>query len=252
MILILRKLNWKWNRDCRQFGFTKEIRVTENLVLRGVLRIKTFFEKIRKPRKNVSLNRQIAVTLGIIIFGFFLGVLQKWLDDTGASSLPLVLQQLDIGNYFGRLAIWVLLGTIISVYSESPLRAAINTFSFFISMLAGYYLYCNYVLGFLPRTYMMMWILISFLSFFMAYICWYAKGEGIVAIVLSSIIMGVLLAQAFNLNMTQGFYMYHFLEVVTWIIGVILLRKKPKEYAISIGLSVLIAFVYQLTLPHWG
>lgn len=99
---------------------------------------------------------------------------------------------------------------------------------------------------------MMMWILISFVSFFMAYICWYAKGEGIVAIVLSSIIMGVLLAQAFNLNITQGFYMYHFLEVVTWIIGVILLRRKPKEYTVTIGLSVLIAFVYQLTLPHWG
>ncbi len=218
----------------------------------GVFRIKTFFEKIRKAKKNVSLNRQIAITSGIILLGFSLGVLQKWIDGTGVSSLPLILQQLDIGNYFGRLAIWILLATIISVYSESPLRAAINTFFFFISMLAGYYLYCKYILGFLPRTYMMMWIVIAFVSFFMAYICWYAKGEGIIAIVISSIIMGVLLAQAFNLNITQGFYMYHFLEVVTWIIGVILLRRKPKEYAVTIGLSVLIAFVYQLTLPHWG
>ena len=217
-----------------------------------VTKIKAYFEQIRKPSKSVSFNGQIVITLGVILLGFLLGVLQKWIDGTGGSSLPLILQQLDIGNYFGRLAIWILLGTIISVYSESPLRAAINTFFFFISMLAGYYLYCNYILGFLPRTYMMMWILISFVSFFMAYICWYAKGEGIVAIVLSSIIMGVLLAQAFNLNITQGFYMYHFLEVVTWIIGVILLRRKSKEYAVAIGLSVLIAFVYQLTLPHWG
>ena len=64
--------------------------------------------------------------------------------------------------------------------------------------------------------------------------------------------MGVLLAQAFTLNITQGFYMYHFLEVITWLIGVILLRRKPKEYAIEIGLSVVVAFIYQLVMPHWG
>lgn len=217
-----------------------------------VLRIKAFIEKIRKPRKNVPLKRQVAITLGIILLGFVLGVLQKWMDGTGSSAVPTILQQLDIGNYFGRLAIWILLATIISVYSESPLRAAINTFFFFISMLAGYYLYCNYILGFLPRTYMMMWIVIAFASFFFAYVCWYAKGEGIIAIFISSIITGVLLAQAFNLNITQGFYVYHYLEVLTWIIGVLLLRRKTKEYAIEIGLSIMVAFVYQVVMPHWG
>lgn len=214
--------------------------------------MKSFLEKIRKPRTDIPLNKQIAETIGIILFGLVLGVLQKWIDGTAANALPVVMQQLDIGNYFGRLAIWILLVTIISVYAKSPLRAAINTFFFFISMLAGYYLYCNYILGFLPKTYMMIWIVISFATFFMAYVCWYAKGKGIIAIFISSMIMGVLLAQAFNLNIIQGFYMYHFLEVLTWIIGVILLRRKLKEYAIEIGLSIVIAFVYQLVMPHWG
>ena len=216
------------------------------------MKIKAFFDQIRKPSKNVLLNRQIVITLGIILLGFFVGVLQKWIDGTGSSIFQMILQQLDNGNYFGRLAIWILLATIISVHSESPLRAAINTFFFFISMLAGYYLYCNYILGFLPRTYMMMWIVIAFASFFMSYICWYARGEGNIAIFISSMIIGVLLAQAFNLNFTQGFYMYHFLEVITWLIGVILLRRKPKEYAIEIGVSVVLAFIYQLVMPHWG
>ena len=211
-----------------------------------------YFEQIRKPSKNMSFKRRIAITLGVILLGLLLGVLQKWLDGAGSSILPAILQQLDVGNYFGRLAIWILLGTIISVYSESPLRAAINTFFFFLSMLAGYYLYCNHILGFLPRTYMMMWIVIAFGSFFMAYICWYAKGKGFIAITISSMIIGVLLAQAFNLNVTQGFYVYHSLEVLTWLIGVILLRRKPKEYAIEIGLSVVIAYIYQLVMPHWG
>ena len=217
-----------------------------------VREIRAYFEQIRKPSKIVPFKRQIVITLGVILLGFLLGILQKWIDGTGESNLPVILQQLDIGNYFGRLAIWILLGTIISMYSESPLRAAINTFSFFISMLAGYYLYCNYVLGFLPRTYMMMWMVIAFASFFMAYICWYAKGNGTIAIIISSVIIGILLAQAFNLNITQGFYVYHSLEVLTWLIGVILLRRASKEYAIEIGLSVVIAFIYQLIMPHWG
>ena len=215
-------------------------------------KIKTYFDRIRKSSLNLSFKRQIVITLGVILLGFLLGILQKWVDGTGGSNLPVMLQQLDIGNYFGRLAIWIFLGTLVSVYSESPLRAAINTFMFFISMLAGYYLYCNYVLGFLPRAYMMMWIVISFASFFMAYICWYTIGEGFIAIFISSVIIGVLLAQAFNLNITQGFYMYHSLEVVTWLAGVVLLRRKPKEYAVEIGLSVVIAFIYQLVMPHWG
>ena len=204
--------------------------------------MKSFLEKIRKPRTDIPLNKQIAETIGIILFGLVLGVLQKWIDGTAANALPVVMQQLDIGNYL----------TIISVYAKSPLRAAINTFFFFISMLAGYYLYCNYILGFLPKTYMMIWIVISFATFFMAYVCWYAKGKGIIAIFISSMIMGVLLAQAFHLSITQGFYMYHFLEVLTWIMSVILLRRKPKEYAMEIGLSVVIAFVYQLIMPYWG
>lgn len=200
----------------------------------------------------MPLRSQLAETAGIILFGFALGVLQKWMDGSAVNTFPVIIQQLDIVNYFGRLAIWILLATAISVYARSPLRAAVNTFFFFISMLAGYYLYCNYILGFLPKAYMMIWIVLSFVSFFMAYVCWYAKGEGVVAIFLSSLILGVLLAQAISLNISQGFYVYHIMEVFTWLAGVILLRRKPKEYVVVIGLSVVIAYVYQLMIPHWG
>ena len=212
--------------------------------------MKSFLEKIRTPEKGISLKMQMIVTIGVILFGFALGILQKWMDGSPSNMLPLLMQQLDIGNYFGRLAIWILLATSISVYSKSPLRAAINTFLFFISMLAGYYLYCNYVLGFLPVTYMMIWVVISFLSIFMAYICWYAKGEGAIAIVISSVIIGVLFAQAFSL--TQGFYVYNLMEVITWLIGVLILYRKPKEFILELGLSVMIAFMYQLVIPYWG
>lgn len=213
--------------------------------------MKAFLESVRKPQRGLPLSGLLSTTAGIIFLGFLLGVVQKWLDGTASNHFPEILQQLDFRNYFGRLAIWMLLGTILSVYSPTPLWAAINTLCFFLSMLAGYYLYCNYVLGFLPRRYMQMWIVISFFAFFMAYVCWYAKGKGIVAVFLSSFILGCLLAQAVNLG-RGGVYVYHFLEVLTWLAGVILLRRRPGEFAAEMGLSIVIAIVYQHTLPHWG
>lgn len=213
--------------------------------------MKAFLEKIRMPQRS-DTSKQILATTGFVLFGFALGVFQKWIDGTTSNYLPMIFQQLDISNYFGRLAIWILLGTIISVYSKSPLRASINTFSFFISMLSGYYLFSNFVLGFLPRTYMMIWIVMSFVSFFMTYICWYATGKGPIAIFISSIIIGILLAQAFSLSPSQGFYMYSLMEVITWILGIIILYRKPKEFAVVLGLSIVIAFLFQSVMPYFG
>ena len=213
--------------------------------------MKVFLEKIRIPQKGVT-SKYILATVGFMLFGFALGVFQKWIDGTASNYFPMIFQQLNVVNYFDRLSIWILLGTIISVYSKSPLRASINTFSFLISMLMGYYLYCNYVLDFLPKTYMMIWVVIACVSFFMAYMCWYAKGKGVFANVLSGTIIGVLFAQAFNLNPLQGFYMYDLMEVITWIIGVLILYRKPKEFVLELGISVIVAFIFQLIIPHWG
>ena len=114
----------------------------------------------RKPNKNVSRHIQVILSVLCAVAGTFIGVLQKWLDSGAVNELPVILQKLDIGNYFGRFAIWILLGIAISVYASTPIRASINTFLFVICMVAGYYLYCNYVLGFLPRTYMLVWIVL--------------------------------------------------------------------------------------------
>ena len=116
--------------------------------------MKAFLNKIRTPEKSASLTMQIMTTAAIMLFGFALGVLQKWLDGSPGNLFPQWMEPLDIRNFFGRLALWILLGTCISVYSKTPVRTSINVFAFFISMLAGYYLYCHYVLGFLPRAYM--------------------------------------------------------------------------------------------------
>ena len=212
--------------------------------------VKSFLTRIRKPDKSTPRHIQILVSIGIAMAGFALGVLQKWLDSGAVNELPVILQRIDIGNYFGRFAIWILLGTVISVYARTPVRAAINTFLLFICMVAGYYLYCHYVLGFLPRTYMMVWVIFSLVSPILAFICWYAKGDGIIAVLISACILGVLFSQAFLI--TQGFYVTHLPEVITWLVGVIILIRKPKEIVLELVISLPIAFVYQLFIPYWG
>jgi hypothetical protein len=209
--------------------------------------MKKFLDKIRTPKKTISIRTQIVITLAIMVGGFLLGVFQKWLDESGSSVMPSFFEKLDINNYFGRLAVWILMATIISVYSYKAIRASINTFLFLICMLAGYYLYCNFVCGFFPKSYMMMWVVVAMVAFFLAFICWYAKGKGFVAILISSVILGVLFSMAFNI--TTGFYIKNNMEVVTWIIGVVILLRKPKELAFEMGISLVVAFLYQTFMP---
>ena len=98
--------------------------------------VKSYLTRIRKPDKSTPRHIQILVSMGMAITGIAIGVLQKWLDSRAVNELPVILQKLDIINFFGRFAIWILLGMIISVYVRTPLRAAVNTLLFFICMVA--------------------------------------------------------------------------------------------------------------------
>ncbi len=212
--------------------------------------MRQYLQKIREPNVNTSVRVKILIGIAIIIIGFLLGIFQKWLDGSAFNELPELFQQLDITNFFGRLAIWILLATVIAVYASTPIQASINVFLFFISMLSGYYIYCNFVLGFFPQSYALMWIILSFASLVLAHICWYAKGKGIISIIISAVILGVLFSQAFLI--TQGFQVTYFPEVVTWIVGLIILRREPKEFVIMLGLSLMVAIAYQIFIPYWG
>ena len=212
--------------------------------------MKPFLNKIREPNTDISMKSIILSAIIVILCGFTIGIFQKWLDGRAINELPMILQVLDLTNYFGRLAIWILIASAISIYSERPLLASMNTFLFFISMVASYYIYSHFVLGFLPESYMLMWIIISFLSVIPAFICWYAKGNGIIAIIISAGILGVLFSQAFLI--TQGFFVTHLTEVITWVIALFILRRPLKEFALEFGLSLVVAVIYQLFIPYYG
>lgn len=110
-----------------------------------------FLNDIRNAENPISNNRKLINTIALLFFGIALGTFSKYLDFRQA-ELPSVLMAingvLDIGNFLGRFAIWVLIALCISIYSNSAIRASINVFVFFVGMVASYYLYSNYIAGF--------------------------------------------------------------------------------------------------------
>lgn len=211
-----------------------------------------FLDKIREPQKSITLKTQCIAMAGILLFGICMGVFSKFLD-YWQGELPALLQIIDnafdLHNFLGRFGIWVMIALCISIDSNSPIRAAINVFIFFVGMVASYYLYSNYVAGFFPRSYAMVWAGFTALSPLLAFICWYAKGTGKFAFMLSAIILSVI----FNMTFVYGIGYFHvrsILEIVTLICSIIILRRDHlKNTVIMFALSCCIAIVLNLIFP---
>ncbi|NDO18618.1 hypothetical protein FMM68_02980 [Lachnospiraceae bacterium MD329] len=206
------------------------------------------FHNIRKP-VHISLKRQFVNTFFVLLFGIGMGVFSKFLDCTPSNELPYFMEIIDLSNFFGRIAIWYFLAVVIAVYSKTPLRAAVNVFLFFVGMLAGYYAYTRIFAGFYPdRAYFMLWAGLTVISPVLAFICWYARGRGKIAVVISSVIIAVLFLQAFYFSLTY-FNMSSPLEVLVWIAGIAVLYKSPKRLAAVIVMSIVIAVVFRMISP---
>ena len=212
--------------------------------------VKSFLTRIRKPDKSTPRHIQILVSIGITMAGFALGVLQKWLDSGAVNELPVILQRIDIGNYFGRFAIWIFIGVCISIYSSSAKRAALNVFLFFMGMVSSYYIYCALVAGFFPMNYSLIWFGLTLVSPFLGAVCHLAQNENKIAIGISGIIIGAILSQ--TIFFFQGIRLTHITELIVLIATLFVLRRKPKEFAAEAALSLPVAILIQIVLPYWG
>lgn len=207
-------------------------------------------KKIRKP-VFIPISKKVFYSVSILIAGILFGIISKILDETASNLLPLFLGTLDLRNFFSRMGIWTFLAVLISVYSKTPFRAAINVFLFFTGMVGSYYLYTALVAGFFPKSYMMIWIAMTFISPFMAFICWYAKGNGIISIIISALIFMFITRQAF----VFGFWyldISDILELILWIGTMLVLYQSPKQIN-KVVICGLVAFF--LTSPinlFWG
>lgn len=107
-----------------------------------------FLDHIRRVEKIISVKRQLINTAAVLLLGILLGAFSKFLendlvriifeysDKNSVDISPSFLFECTdlifyIANFLSRFAIWVFLALCISVYSISPIRAAINVFLFF-------------------------------------------------------------------------------------------------------------------------
>lgn len=210
-----------------------------------------FLDKIRTPQKSNSIKKQVIITIGILFFGVCMGWFSKFLDYRQA-ELPALLQVidhiLDFHNFLGGFAPWIVIAVCISVYSHTPIRAAINVFFFFSGFVASYYIYSNFVAGFFPRSYAFIWIAFTIASPFLAFLSWYANGTGLIALILSSGIIAVLLNTAFSYGM---FYIdiRSWLNLLMLLLGIFVLRKSMKETIGMTGIAIAFAIIIEMIIP---
>ncbi|MCI5690885.1 MAG: hypothetical protein MR286_08410 [Clostridiales bacterium] len=212
-----------------------------------------FLQRIRTAGPPTPYLRQCRNTALLLLLGIGLGILAKYLDVVPRNELPDLISALDVGNFLGRFAPWVVFGLGISLASRSPVRAAVNVFVFFVGMVAGYYGYSSLAAGFFPRHYAMIWVAFTLVSPLLAGICWYAKGNGAPALVLSSLLLAVL----FNMTFVYGIGYFEprsFLELLCFLGGVVLLNRTTlKKTLLMAAASVGIALALDQIIPfHFG
>mgnify|MGYP001660961256 FL=1 len=199
------------------------------------------------------MSKKILHSIVVLFFGIVLGTVSKFLDTTPSNELPFIIERLDVRNFLGRFAIWILIAVCISIYSNSSIRAAVNVFTFFLGMVTSYYLYSKFIAGFFPRSYAMIWFGLTAISPLLAFVCWYAKGKSKSSLAISSLIIAVL----FNMTFSYGwiyFGIYSSLELIVFICGLIILRRSTiKETIVTTAIGIIAAMILNMILPfYWG
>ena len=205
----------------------------------------SFLEKVRTPNYNLTTFNKIRNSMMIFLFGIALGVFSKWLDNMSLNDSiwwQHILGIIDLGNVLSSLGVWILIAVCISIYSNSPLRASINVFIFFLGMCVSYHIYTIAFVGFNPRNYMLIWYGITLISPFMAFVCWYAKGNGIIAFIVKVAIITVMILCSFAI----GMWYFDFTSVINTILFIttlVVLYDTPNKSIYSLICSIVMAYL---------
>ena len=107
--------------------------------------------------------------------GLILGIISRLLD----------IYTENLGEVFSQMAIWILIGTLISIYSKTKKMAMINILTFCIGMLITYYIVAAINHGVYNRIFIIGWTIFAFCSPLFAYFTWMTKEKGIIAKIIS-------------------------------------------------------------------
>ena len=131
------------------------------------------------------MRKYILNPISMFLLGLILGVISRLLD----------IYTQNLGNVFSQMAIWILIGTIISIYSKTKKKAMLNIFPFCIGMLITYYFVAFITKGVYSDTFIIGWTLFAFCSPIFAYFTWMTKEKGIFSKIIS---IGIVLVSALS------------------------------------------------------
>lgn len=204
------------------------------------------FDKIRIQNKEKNLKKEITNTIFVCLLGIILGVFSKWLDNLAIDDSIWYLRligSLNLNTIFSEFGIWLFIGLTIAIYSKTPIRSGINVFVFFLGMTISYHLYTIIFSGFNPFSYMLIWYGITIVSPIIGYICWYAKGDNKISLIISSLILLVM----FNVSFSIGLWYFDIksiIDVIIFMATIMILYIKPKNIIISVLLSIILSYLF--------
>ncbi len=164
-------LSGHWLCDTRAGRFEKHVRPA-NAFERDV---KVFM------RKNTHIGLSIVLML---LFGAALGVASKLLD----------IYTSNLGNVFSQMSIWILICTIISIFSATKARAALNVFVFCVGMLVAYYATAELTQSIYGTSFIYGWIAFTICTPLFAVLTWMTKEKGILGKIIAFAVLAVTLA----------------------------------------------------------
>lgn len=121
------------------------------------------------------MKKHMLTLFGLFLFGLSLGFISRVFDiyfDT-------------LGNIFSQMAVWILLGTLIAIYSKTKKRAMLNILPFCIGMLITYYVTAAVTHGVYSQIYIIGWTVFALVSPILAFFAWMTKEKGWFPIIIS-------------------------------------------------------------------
>ena len=146
----------------------------------------------------IKLKKAILNPIGIFVVGLIAGILSKIFDIY--TSL--------LGNIFSDITVWLLIGIVISIYSDTKKKAMLNVFLFCVGMLIAYYMMAELTNSVYSWGFIYFWAAVACISPFLACIAWMAKGDGTVSKMIAVGITLVCIASGF---LFQGIEIHDFL-----------------------------------------
>ena len=141
----------------------------------------------------------------MFFIGLILGIVSRLLD----------IYTQNLGNILSQMAIWILFGVLISIYSSSKRQAMLNILPFCIGMLITYYFVAFVTKGVYSTAFIIGWTVFAFLSPLMAYFTWITKEKGVFPKIIS---IGIIL-----LSLSSSVILFDRIRFYDIIINVIMI-----------------------------